>query len=219
MAVFTGGTFAQVSMYIYSIATLAIFLWGLKSMAEEKADSTLTFAHLFALDHFISTTWTVIFASIWWYHTPHDGRRIANSDAQKEMMTGPIGGGGVEFADTAERVAAAERVWLGERGFAAVVLIFGWLVKIYFAICIYSFAVHLRRGTYHSLPFSKPSPTPSVTANSRNYRYVHVRTTSVATSASMVSEGAIWESPADVESEVILGSVDPRASAEDIKRG
>jgi hypothetical protein len=34
MAVFTGGTFAQVSLYVYSVATLLVFLWGLKSIAE-----------------------------------------------------------------------------------------------------------------------------------------------------------------------------------------
>jgi hypothetical protein len=34
LAVFTGGTFAQVSLYVYSVATLLIFLWGLKSIAE-----------------------------------------------------------------------------------------------------------------------------------------------------------------------------------------
>lgn len=34
MAVFQGGTPAQLSLYIYSIATITIFLWGLKKIAE-----------------------------------------------------------------------------------------------------------------------------------------------------------------------------------------
>ena len=36
IAVFAGGTFAQISMYAYSIATLAVFLWGLKSIGEAR---------------------------------------------------------------------------------------------------------------------------------------------------------------------------------------
>jgi hypothetical protein len=34
LAIFSGGTFAQISMYIYSIATIVVFLWGLKGIGE-----------------------------------------------------------------------------------------------------------------------------------------------------------------------------------------
>lgn len=34
LAVFTGGTFAQVSMYLYSIATIAALIWGMKAVGE-----------------------------------------------------------------------------------------------------------------------------------------------------------------------------------------
>lgn len=33
IAVFTGGSVAQVSLYVYSIATLVLFLWGLRGIA------------------------------------------------------------------------------------------------------------------------------------------------------------------------------------------
>ena len=41
IAVFQGGTFAQVSLYLYSIATIPIFIWGLKVISDEKADGVL----------------------------------------------------------------------------------------------------------------------------------------------------------------------------------
>lgn len=32
---------------------------------------------------------------------------------------------------------------------------------MYFILCLYSFAIHLRRGTYHSLPLSRPMSATS----------------------------------------------------------
>ena len=34
IAIFQGGTIAQLSLYIYSIATIPIFIWGLKSISD-----------------------------------------------------------------------------------------------------------------------------------------------------------------------------------------
>ena len=34
----------------------------------------------------ISTVYTTLFAVAWYVYEPHDGRRVANSDAQREMM-------------------------------------------------------------------------------------------------------------------------------------
>lgn len=84
-------------------------------------------------------------------------------------------GEAVKSMDDAARKLAAEEIWQSERGFAAAVLIFGWCVKVgpdncataqmdaadgsaqvYFILCLYSYAIHLRRGTYHSLPLSRP---------------------------------------------------------------
>ena len=66
MAMFQGGSFSQLSLYIYSIATIPIFIWGLKVMSDEKHQAALKYAHLYFLDHLISTGWMVLFG-FWWY--------------------------------------------------------------------------------------------------------------------------------------------------------
>lgn len=156
IAIFYGGTLAQLSMYLYSVIALAGFAWGMKAITEEDAKRTFYFAHIFLADHLLNTIWTVFFAVSWWYYNPHDGQRIANSDAQKDMMDmdGPS-------MTAEERLVAAQKIWNLEKGHAAGVLLIGWLLKIYFAILIYSYAVHLRSGTYRSLPLTNPNPDPS----------------------------------------------------------
>jgi inositol phosphorylceramide synthase regulatory subunit len=93
---------------------------------QEDGNRTMLYAHLYALDHLLATSWTVFFAVVWWFFVPHDGRRVANSDAQKDMMDGdavPL--------NPEERVAAAQAVWRSERGFSAAVLISGWFLKVW----------------------------------------------------------------------------------------
>jgi len=153
IAVFTGGSLAQVSMYLYSVLALVGLTWGLRAIGEENPKRVLYFAHMFFLDHLFSTCWTVFFGVIWWEYTPHDGKRVANSDAQREMMDGASGMEGHNMTE-AERTAAALSIWNKEKSFAVAVLIAGWLIKIYFAAMIYSYAYHLRRGTYRSLPLT-----------------------------------------------------------------
>ncbi|EJD07610.1 DUF1753-domain-containing protein [Fomitiporia mediterranea MF3/22] len=148
IAVFTGGSFAQLSMYIYSVVALIAFGWALKAVTEEDPRRTLYFAHLFFADHVLSTVWTVFFAVVWWIYTPHDGRRQANSAAQEQLMQG---GSGHNMTEE-ERTLAAMRIWNKEKGMAAAVIIIGWCAKVYFAILIYSYAIHLRKGSYRSLP-------------------------------------------------------------------
>ncbi|GAA5902039.1 hypothetical protein JCM5296_007561 [Sporobolomyces johnsonii] len=163
LAVLTGGGAAlsqpigQLTMYIYSIASLFGFVWGLQRIAEENGAKTLIYAHLFAIDHLVSTLWTSLFAVIWYVYVPHDGRRVANSDAQKAMMGANTGTG----LDDQTRIDAAASVWKGERGFSAAVLVIGWLLKVYFILVLYSFALHLRRGTYSTLPQSSHNTVPS----------------------------------------------------------
>ena len=67
----------------------------------------------------------MFFAIAWWYWNPHDGKRIANSAAQKEMMES----GGPAMTDE-ERASLAQQIWNKEKGFAAFVLIVGWLLKV-----------------------------------------------------------------------------------------
>lgn len=195
IAVFQGGTFAQVSLYIYSIATIPLFIWGLKGISDEKHQVVLRYAHLYFLDHLISTAWTMLFG-IWWYsYAKHDGHPVSNSSHQAELMSliesleshyrtpeqmaqlrhstintdTPEGA-----AEAALRTQRARQIWHAERGFAAGVLILGWLIKvrtawqltqIYFAIVLYAYALHLRHGTYWMLPLSKSRRANAVHAS------------------------------------------------------
>jgi len=162
IAVFTGGSLAQLSMYIYSIFGLMALTWGLKAVGQEDPKRVLYFAHMFFLDHLFSTCWTVFFGVVWWVYTPHDGKRVAHSDAQRDMMGGASGQEGHNMTE-AEQVQAALGIWNKEKGFAAAVLMIGWLIKIYFAVLIYSYAFHLRKGSY------RPLPQSFTTVNSRTY--------------------------------------------------
>ncbi|KDE06407.1 hypothetical protein MVLG_03313 [Microbotryum lychnidis-dioicae p1A1 Lamole] len=225
MAVLTGGTLAQplsqLTMYLYSIATLVGVLWGLKKIAEENGPKVLFYAHLFALDHCVGTIFTSLFAVVWYIYVPHDGRRVANSDAQKEMMSEGSASSGT-FLDDAARKAAAQAVWRGERGFSAAVLMVGWLLKIYFILCLYSYALHLRRNTYATLPKTRPRgisltfgrnpvhgnrasraplgarpqlATRRSLSGSSEHRYTHVRGNSLATDSGTETSMAetLWE--------------------------
>jgi inositol phosphorylceramide synthase regulatory subunit len=89
----------------------------------------LYFAHMFFLDHVFSTCWTVFFGVVWWAYTPHDGKRVANSDAQRAMMDAASGMEGHNMTED-ERTQAALGIWNKEKGFAAAVLILGWLTKV-----------------------------------------------------------------------------------------
>ncbi|KAI5124279.1 hypothetical protein M0805_005126 [Coniferiporia weirii] len=169
IAVFTGGSFAQLSMYVYSVITLVAFGWAIKAVAEEDPRRTLYFAHLFFADHILSTAWTVFFAVVWWIYTPHDGRRHANSEAQKQLMQG---GGGHDMTEE-ERTAAALQIWNKEKGLAAAVIIVGWCAKIYFAILVYSYAIHLRKGSYRALPRTTLSADSQYTALNGSARSAH----------------------------------------------
>ncbi|EGU11333.1 hypothetical protein RTG_02805 [Rhodotorula toruloides ATCC 204091] len=199
----------QLTMYAYSIASLAAFIWGMQKISEENGTKTLLYAHMYAADHILGTVYTAFFAVVWYVYVPHDGRRIANSDAQKAMMGGSQSGVGM---DEAARTAAAMTVWKSERGFSAAVLVIGWLLKVYFILVLYSFALHLRRGTYASLPksshntipsskfVSEPSPyrprsryQPNHTRNSSTGgpQYTHLRGNSLASTAGMGGRGSM----------------------------
>jgi hypothetical protein len=97
------------------------------SATQENGDKTLRYAHLFAIDHLVGTVYTTFFAVVWYIYVPHDGKRIANSAAQKAMMGGSQTG---IIMDDAARTAAAMGVWQSERVFSAAVLVIGWLLKV-----------------------------------------------------------------------------------------
>ena len=94
---------------------------------QENGHKTLVYAHLFAIDHLISTVYTAFFAVLWYAYIPHDGERVANSEAQKAMM-GDGGMGGKLDHDA--RKAAALALWKSERGFSAAVIVGGWFIKV-----------------------------------------------------------------------------------------
>jgi hypothetical protein len=148
-----GGSFAQLSLYMYSVLALVALAWGLRAVKAEDPKHTFYFAHLFFADHILSTIWTVFFAVVWWVYTPHDGQRTVNSAAQEEMAKG--GKGGSKNMTDKERIAAANMIWNKEKGTAAAIIVLSWLAKIYFALLIYSYATHLRKGSYRSLPHSR----------------------------------------------------------------
>jgi hypothetical protein len=144
-----GGSFAQLSLYLYSLLGLVALGWGLKAVKEVRArdqkksiifmrfnhpaflkenpQHTLYFAHLFFVDHVFSTAWTLYFAIVWWVYIPHDGQRPANSAAQEAIRQGA----GVNHTMTdAQRAAAADILWHEEKGAAGMVIVVSWLSKV-----------------------------------------------------------------------------------------
>ncbi|KAG7093950.1 hypothetical protein E1B28_007583 [Marasmius oreades] len=154
-----GGSFSQLSLYVYSVLALVAFVWGIKAVKEEDPQKTLYFAHLFFADHMFSTAWTVYFFVVWWFQTPHDGQQSANSPAQIEIIDGTEHSK-IPMTDQ-ERVAAAQGIWNHEKDRAAAFIILSWLVKIYLALLIYSYASHLRKGTYRS-SLRNRAPVPAM---------------------------------------------------------
>ncbi|KAG8914908.1 hypothetical protein FRC01_003869 [Tulasnella sp. 417] len=166
-----GGSLAQLSMYLYSVIALAAYVVGFKAVSLEDAEKTLLTAHFFFVDHFLNTVWLVIFAVDWWVYNPHDGKHAANSPAQQEVAdVGP--GKGVPMSD-AERYSAAQALWDKEKGTAALVLAAGWIIKLYFAALLYSYAIHLRRGTYKSLPLTIASAHRNTAGDDYTYQPVY----------------------------------------------
>jgi len=156
VAVFTGGSLAQLSMYIYSVALLFVYVWGIRVTSVEDPDKTMIMAHIYLVDHMVSTLWTVFFGVAWWRFTAHDGKRITNSPAQEEVATGGASyGHHPPILNEAQRAEAALELWNKEKNFAASLIFVGWCIKLYFIIIIYNYALHLRHGTYRALPLSR----------------------------------------------------------------
>ncbi|KAM5534642.1 hypothetical protein V8D89_011654 [Ganoderma adspersum] len=159
-----GGSLAQLSLYIYSVIGLVVLVWGLKAILHEDPKQTLYFAHLFFADHMLSSAWLVFFAVLWWFYTPHDGTVQIHSDAQKAVQDSGPG----HNMTASERAEAAMIIWNAEKGLATAMIITGWILKIYFAALLYSYAIHLRKGSYRSLPHSR-SYSPNGAANGGAY--------------------------------------------------
>lgn len=80
-----------------------------------------------------------------------------------------------------ERTAAAMALWHDEQSLATTIIVLGWLTKVcllpffvisilkqspqfYFAAVLYSYAIHLRKGSYRSLPLSRSAVAASGSA-------------------------------------------------------
>jgi hypothetical protein len=147
IAIFTGGTLAQVSMYIYSVLALLLFVWGLRAVDavglgmflaipagrltsgcfQENPKDVFYFAHAFICDHLLSTLWLTFFSVNWWVYTEHNGERAINSEAQKELIDAAT-----DITDLTpdERHRIAQELWDVEKGTAAAFIAIGWILKV-----------------------------------------------------------------------------------------
>jgi len=160
IAIFTGGTLAQVTMYIYSVLGLLLFVWGLRAVAAENQKDVFYFAHAFVCDHVLSSLWLAYFSVNYWVYTEHNGERAINSKAQKQLIDVALDILDIPELTPDERHRIAQDLWNTEKGHAAAVIAIGWLLKIYFALIVYSYALHLRRGTYRALTRSEYGRLP-----------------------------------------------------------
>lgn len=88
-------------------------------------------AHIYFVDHIVSTLWTVFFGVAWWHFTAHDGKRITNSPAQEEVATGGASyGHHPPILNEAQRAQAALELWNEEKNFAASLIFAGWCIKV-----------------------------------------------------------------------------------------
>jgi hypothetical protein len=143
LAVFQGGSVAQISLYLYSCASILLFLWALRGIADEDAARTMRYAHAFLADHMLSSAWTLLFGIGWFVYTPHDGSRPQLAPHQAGLMALIEGieksyevPGSIKHHVPLEgdaRRKAAQQVWSEERGFSAAVLAGGFMLKVSFS--------------------------------------------------------------------------------------
>lgn len=144
LAIFQGGTLAQLSLYAYSLGTIFLSLWGLRGISEESCPTVLLYAHMYLADHLISSLWSFYFFNLVYYANEHNGQPPSLSPYQQGLMAliesieDQYVGAGSEGMKSAhhtplvgqERVDAAQRVWKAESSFSASVLIAGWALKV-----------------------------------------------------------------------------------------
>ena len=99
---------------------------------------------------------------------------MSNSAAQDQIIEHYLGE--TEKVSEEERARLALQLWGREKGVAIAIIVLGWLIKVcgqckchvmpsseptpvqfYLAATIYSYAIHLRKGTYRNLPLSRPN--------------------------------------------------------------
>lgn len=90
----------------------------------------LKLSHLYLVDHVVQTLFTVGFARHYWYEVPHDGRRVVNSQAQEDLIRLAVSRGEVSDKMPDNIAEIAKGLWEKEEGFARIVLVLAWLIKV-----------------------------------------------------------------------------------------
>ncbi|PWN28748.1 DUF1753-domain-containing protein [Jaminaea rosea] len=209
LAIFQGGTWSQLSLYAYSLGTIFISLWGLRGISEESSPTVVLYAHCYLADHLISSIWSLYFFQVVYYYTEHNGQPPNLSPYQAGLMSLIEGieaqyetKGDVQHHKALEgqaRVEAAQQVWRSESAFSTTVLAAGWILKIYFALLLYSYALHLRHGTYRTLPLSKPS---LATTEQNRTHYLPLRASISIERGDGPNSGAGGNAPRTIEEEL-----------------
>lgn len=132
ITVIVGGTFWQFLYYAYSFATLWAFLWALSVIKLEVAKKSLFVAHLYVIDHAIAWVFHYIFYYAYWYTLKHDGTRVLNSQAQKDIFELALSRGETEPLDAGrdKQAQLAHEIWNKEKGYALGVIAVGFLLKV-----------------------------------------------------------------------------------------
>lgn len=104
---------------------------------QEAANPTTTVAHLYTLDHCIQSLFHYLFYYTYWFVTPHDGRRTANSQAQQDLINLAASRGEIVDPATQEtagmdelRKALAGDIWQAEKVFAGWTIVAGFFLKV-----------------------------------------------------------------------------------------
>lgn len=97
---------------------------------KESSSRVLKLCHLYVIDHIIQTVYTLGFARYYWYEIPHDGRRVANSKAQEDLIRLAVSRGEVSDKMPEDIAEIARGLWEKEQGFAMMVLFASWLIKV-----------------------------------------------------------------------------------------
>lgn len=132
ITVIVGGTFWQFLYYAYSFATLWAFLWALSVIKLEVAKKSLFVAHLYVIDHAIAWVFHYIFYYSYWYVLKHDGARILNSQAQKDIFDLALDRGETQPLEEGrdQQAQLAHDIWNKEKGYALGVIAVGFLLKV-----------------------------------------------------------------------------------------
>jgi hypothetical protein len=108
-----------------------------KTNKQEAANPTTRVAHLYTLDHLVQSVFHYLFYYTYWFITPHDGRRTANSQAQQDLINLAASRGEIIDPATQEtpgmdelRKALAGDIWKAEKVFAGWTLIAGFFLKV-----------------------------------------------------------------------------------------